>query len=333
MSADATRSRAAMRVSMARAQSRVPILQLLVLVALYLYGTSTIDGLSSRSSILSMLVLAAFLGIASLGQTLVVLLGGIDLSIAAYLLAGNVLTARLLGQEGWSPVTTFGLIFLVAVVGGGATGYLCSRLRANPLVVTLGTAAIISGITIVLFGSTSSGPLPQWLVDVSSVTGKTFGVEVPSVVVMWAALAVIVGVVLSRTRAGRNLYATGTKQPAAELALVRTHLVWAAVFALSALSAAFTGVLLTGFGGGANFTVGEPYLFTSLTAVIAGGVSYIGARGSYWNTCIGALILTLLTTILIGRGYDAADTQIVYGALIFVFVGLYARSSKIRDRI
>ena len=329
-------SRDALRVGLsviARAQQRVPLLQVGVLVALFAYGVGTINGFGSRTSIMSMLVLAAFLGIAAVGQTLVVLLGAIDLSIAAYILMGNLLTVHLVGQDGWPFAATLTLICVVAAIGGGLSGFICARWQANSLVVTLGISAIVSGFTVVLFGNTTSGPLPQWLVTMTSVSGTTLGVDVPPVVLLWAIIALIVGVVLARMRAGRNLYATGASAPAAALALVRTTLVWSAVFAVSAVGAAIAGILLTGFSGGANTSIGTPYLFTSLAAVVVGGTSFSGARGSYWHTCLGALILTLLTTILVGKGYDAADTQIVYGVVIMVVVGIYARGARIRDRI
>jgi ribose transport system permease protein len=92
------------------------------------------------------------------------------------------------------------------------------------------------------------------------------------------------------------------------------------------------GVLLAGFAG-ADQTLGDPYLFSGLTAVIVGGTTFMGARGDYTHTVIGALILTVLTTILVGKGYDQADQQIIFGLLILLVVASYGRERRLRDRV
>ena len=104
------------------------------------------------------------------------------------------------------------------------------------------------------------------------------------------------------------------------------------MFAFSAIISGLVGVLLAGFAG-ADQTIGDPYLFEGLTAVIVGGTTFLGARGDYTHTVVGALILTVLTTILVGKGYDQADTQIVFGVLILAVVAGYGRDRRIRDRI
>jgi ribose transport system permease protein len=108
--------------------------------------------------------------------------------------------------------------------------------------------------------------------------------------------------------------------------------VWTAVFAASALCSALVGILLAGFAG-ADQSLGDPYLFQGLTAVIVGGTTIMGARGDYTHTVIGALILTELTTILVGKGYETADQQIIFGVLILIVVAGYGRDKRIRDRV
>ena len=95
---------------------------------------------------------------------------------------------------------------------------------------------------------------------------------------------------------------------------------------------ALVGVLLAGFAG-ADQTLGDPYLFSGLTAVIVGGTTFMGARGDYTHTVVGALILTVLTTILVGKGYDQADQQIIFGVLILLVVAGYGRDRRLRDRV
>jgi ribose transport system permease protein len=150
---------------------------------------------------------------------------------------------------------------------------------------------------------------------------------------MWAIVAIAAGVILARTRIGRRIYQTGSNPVAAELALVNTRRVWTWAFAFSALCAAIVGVLLAGFSGSADATIGTQYLFSSVAAVIVGGTSIIGARGDYWRTVVGALIITVLTTVLLGHGYGTGDQQIVFGLVILIAVAGYGRDPRLRDRV
>jgi ribose transport system permease protein len=152
------------------------------------------------------------------------------------------------------------------------------------------------------------------------------------VVAIWAAIALALGGYLHGTVSGRRLYLTGANPRAAGLALVRTRRIWVGVFAASALTSALVGVLLAGFAG-ADPSIGDPYLFQGLAAVIVGGTALMGARGDYTHTVVGALILTELTTILVGRGYDYADQQIILGLLILVVVAGYGRGPRLRDMV
>jgi ribose transport system permease protein len=299
---------------------------------LFAYGAATIEGFSSQSTIDAMLVLAALLGIAALGQTLVLVLGGIDFSVPGHIVMGAVLVSQLHGTHGWSAVAAIAFVVLAAAALGAATGWICHRWRIQPLIVTLGVGAISSGAAIAWTGGRLTGAAPTVLTTLTTATEHTAGIPLPPVVVLWALGAVAVALILHRTVAGRHLYATGANPRAAGLARIRTGRVWVAVFAVSAVLSALTGCLLAGFAG-ADQTVGDPYLFTALTAVIVGGTTFMGARGDYTHTVVGALILTVLTTILVGKGYDQADQQIVFGVLILLVVAGYGRDRRLRDRV
>lgn len=318
---------------LAHLQRDYPLAQLVALVAIFLYGQATVPGFSSRLSIDSMLVLGAFLGIAAAGQTLVLLVGGIDFSIPALIVAGATMTVQLSGADHWPFPAILALIAVCSLAVGGASGYLSHRFRIQPLIVTLGVGSIVNGLILVWSntGLVSATP-PAWLVRFASPSGRTLGTAVPPVAVLWLAIAIALGVLLHKTVAGRRLYATGSNPRAAELALVRTRVIWMATFSLSALSAALVGVLLAGFAGTGESSIGDPYLWESLTAVIIGGTAF-GARGDYWRTVLGTLILTELTTVLVGHGASAADQQMLSGGLILVVVALYGRDRRVRDLV
>lgn len=319
------------RHQVADLQRRFPLLQVAALAALYLVGAATVPGWTTRSTLTSMLVMAALLGLAGTGQTIVVLGGGIDFSVGAFITAGGVFITELPSVDGWPAWAALALAAAVAVAGGALNGAVSYRFGVESLVVTLAVGALLTGVLTGWAGGAVSGTPPAWTATAVSVISDTFGLPVPPVVVIWLLLAVVTGIVLSRTRAGRSLYLTGTNPVAARRALVRTGWTWTAGFVVSALVATFVGVLLAGNGGG-NLTAGDPYLFQALTAVIVGGTMF-GGRGDYWRTVLGALILTVVTYLLDAHNYSAGVQEMVYGVLIMIVVAAYGRERRIRDRV
>jgi ribose transport system permease protein len=313
-------------------QTRYPLAQLLALAVIFGYGLESIDGFATRPSIYSMLVLAALLGTAGAGQTLAVLVGGIDLSISAWIVAGATTTVELTGIHHWPSVWVFLLIGAGALIVGSIVGFVCFTFEIDPLIVTLASGAIVAGTIQGWVKGLVNGLPPDWLRHLASPAAKTLGVSFPPLVAIWALLAIAIAIFLRRTVAGRRLYATGSNRQAAELALVRTRRVWMGTFAASAFLAALTGVFLAGFAGAADNTIGDPYLWQSLTAVIVGGTVF-GARGDYWRTVLGALLLIELSSVLIGHGATAADQQILFGVLILVVVAFYARTRRLGERV
>jgi ribose transport system permease protein len=310
-----------------------PALQIAALLVLFAVTAVTVSGFVTKSSLYSDLVLASFLGIAAAGQTIVILIGGIDLSVPSMIGAANLVTPALIAR-GWGVGPTIVFVLGAAALVGGLGGYIIRRLRASPLIVTLATGAIVLGGALAWTkNGFASGSVPGWLTHFSSPIGRTLGLGIPPVLVVWALIALVLGVVLHRSVTGHHVYATGANERAAELAGVRTVRVWVGAFALSGMSGAAVGVLLTGFIGSSAVGIGDPYLFTSLAAVLVGGTSLVGARGDYSRTVLGALILTLVTTLLVGHGAGVATQEIVFGVLIMIFVGLYGRDRRVRDRI
>jgi ribose transport system permease protein len=334
--ADVTRdagARPPLRATLARVSRDTPLVQVCVLVAMFAYGALTLDGFSSTPSVKSMLLLASFLGLAALGQTVLVLLGHLDLSVPGFIGLGNVGTAILVGQHHWPFVGAMVALAAASIVLGGLSGLICHRFQIQSIVVTLGMNFIVLGAISVWARTGITGTAPAWLTRFATVGSSTVGVDVPPLIVLWVVVAIAMGFVLRRTVAGRRVYLTGANPVAAGLALVNTRRVTLAAFALSAVGATLTGVLLTGFSGSGNTGIGTPYRFTSLTAVIVGGTSIGGARGDYWRTVIGAVMLTVINTVLLAKGYSIAAQQILFGAIILVAVLAYGREPRLRDRI
>jgi ribose transport system permease protein len=315
-------------------QRDYPLAQAVALVALFLYGWATLGSFTSLLSIRSMLLLGSLLGISALGQTLCVLIGGLDVSVAGWILAGATTTVELLGGTGahWSVWELFLFLGAGSLLVGALTGWICHRYKVPPLVLTLATGSMVTGGVLAWKHGFISGVAPHWLARVSSASGTTFGIGVPPAVFVWLIVTVVATLVLHRTIVGAWVYATGNNPRAAELALVPTGAVWAGAYALSAFSATMAGVLLAGFAFAGDSSVGEPYLWNGITAVLVGGTAF-GARGDYLRTVLGTLLLIVLAQVMVGKGYSYADQQILYGALILLVVGIYGRDRRLRDQV
>jgi len=327
-----TQPRLAAGHQLAAAQRKFPLLQVLVLAALVLYVGAADSDFSWNDLWAPILLQASFLGIAAAGQTLVILLGGLDFSIAAYLVAGNLLVTHLVGLEHWNFTLVALLVLAICLAGGGFAGWICHRFGLEPLVVTLGMSSVVVGAVVGSDTKLLNGAGPGWLTDFTAQSGKTFGVPVPPIVAFWIAAAAVVTLVLARTAPGRRLYLTGASLMAAELAGVRTGRVWAGAYAASAALAGLAGIMLAGFSTGGDTNVGNNYLFPGLAAVIVGG-TLMGGRGDYLRTCLGALIVTALNFVIAVLNVGAAAAQIVFGVLVLATVAVYGRERRLRDRV
>ncbi|HUC24205.1 MAG TPA: ABC transporter permease [Streptosporangiaceae bacterium] len=304
--------------------SLVPILALI--------GAATIDGYATKSSLVSLLILSSFLGLASLGQTFTVIAGGVDLSIPAVIGMADVVITQLDGDR-WPFWLAALVILAIAAVIGAGNAVASLALRVHPLIVTLGMGLIVTGGVLVWSHDSISGSVPQWLVTSVSVIGKTGPIPIPAIVILWAALSVITIFMQRRSRLGREIYATGANPSAARLALVRSRWALISAFVVAAVLAAVVGILFAGYSGAADDTVGQPYLFETVTAVVVGGTSLLGGRGSYGRTIAGALIISQLTTLLVGFGFGPSMQEVLLGILIILLVIIYGRESHVSTRV
>ena len=309
-----------------------------VLAGLFIVGSLVVDGFFATINIKSMLVFASFLGLACIGQTLVVLLGGLDLSIPFIIGSANIGLLYLLGLglPSWFAVVA---ILLAGAVIGALNGILSFRLQGQALIVTLGMGFAVAGGTQILtsigtrYSGNVFGVVPEWLTNIAAMNGRTFGLDFPPVIVIWLAAAVLLTLAMRNTVFGRNLYALGGSRTAARRLSISERKYWVGVYVASGAIAAATGTLLLGWSGGGFIGVGDPYLFMTLAAVVIGGTSLLGGWGGYGFTVIGVLVLQVLSSFLVGIGLSFEGQQFVFGLLILPMVAMYARSPHIRTQI
>lgn len=310
-----------------------------VLLGLFIIGSMEVDGFFSTINLKSMLVFASFLGLACLGQTLVVLLGGLDLSIPFVIGSANIALMYLFGFEGLPNWISVIFILFLGTVIGFVNGILSFRLQGQALIVSLGVGFAVAGGTQIVtsigtrYAGNVHGAVPGWLTNIAAMNGTTFGLSFPPVILIWIVVAVLLIVAMRNTIYGRNLYALGGSRTASKRLSISERKYWVGVYTISGFIAALTGELLLGWSGSGFIGVGDPYLFTTLAAVVIGGTSLLGGWGGYGFTVIGVLVLQVLTSFLVGIGLEYEGQQFVFGLLIIPLVALYARSPHIRTQI
>jgi ribose transport system permease protein len=260
----------------------------------------------------------------SFGMTLVILLGGIDLSVGSILAVSSLVVALLMrGGESATLATAVG-IFCGALMGA-ANGLLVTKGRVAPFIATLGTMTLLRGLALVLCqGSPISGFPSEFF---AALGGGYLARMIPLPVVWMLVLFAILWFVLDRTVFGRHVYATGGNPGAASLSGVNVDRIQILVYTLSGLTAAVAGIILTSRLDSAQPTAGEGYELDAITAVVLGGTSLAGGRGWIFGTLLGALLIGVLNNGLNLVGVSAFYQQVIKGSVILLAV-LLDRASK-----
>jgi ribose transport system permease protein len=296
---------------------------------LFIIGGVIEPGFLRPANMFSVLVVASFIGFVAAGQTVVILTGGIDLSVAWVINAGGVMLTSLAAGSDlnavWVVPATLGMGLVVGLVNGLGIVFL----EVPPVVMTLGMNGIMQGLVLGLTnGFTSSSAKAYAPRVVSQLVNGSLPGGLPVDLLLWAAIAAALWVVLSRLTLGRWIYALGNNPVAAYLAGGNTRRITITVYVLAGGFSALTGIVLAGYAGQATLGAGDPYLFASIAAVVIGGTSILGGRGHYLGTIAGAMILTVLTDVLTLMSIPEAGRSILYGLAIVTALLIYGRQPE-----
>jgi ribose transport system permease protein len=291
----------------------------LVLLVGSLYSRSFL----SPDYLLQQLKVASFLGVIATGMMIVVLLGQIDLSVPWLVAVGGMMSTA---ATGWGPAgealaIPFGIACGMAL--GLVNGVGVAFLRIPSMVVTLAINAVAQGLMVVHTGGFSPQDSSSRAMRILA-TGETL-LGIPNAVLVWAVVGIAAVVLLTRTTFGRTVYAIGNRERAAYLSGARTRLVVMSAFALSGALSAFGGVLLAGYASKAAQAMGDPYLLPAIAAVVLGGTSILGGRGSYVGTVAGVILITLLQSILSVMQMPEFGRHVSYGIVIVAMLLVYGR--------
>jgi fructose transport system permease protein len=278
---------------------------------------------SNFSTVLTQVTIIAIVGIA---QTLVILTAGIDLSVGVIMVISSVVMGRLAVIDGVPTVIAFPAGLLCGLAFGFLNGALVTRLKMPPFIVTLGTLSIIGALN--TFYSQSETIREQDLetsapfLQLMGVPFEIGGARIILGTFLLIILALVVWYVLNRTAYGRHVYATGDDREAARLAGINTDRILLSVYMLAGIIASIAGWALIGRIGAISPTAGENANLDSITAVVIGGTSLFGGRGSIVGTLIGALIVGVFRSAVSLAGLDVLWQEFAIGVLIIVAVAL-----------
>ncbi|HTW28199.1 MAG TPA: ABC transporter permease [Acetobacteraceae bacterium] len=259
----------------------------------------------------------AFMGLMAATGTPLIIAGGLDLSVAAVAgLSGVVIALANAGGIAIWPAVLIAVL-LAAVIGLG-NGMLTTRLQLNPLIVTLGTMSVVSGVALVLTGGLTRPLMVAGFNWVGS--GRAFGVPVP-LILMLATFAAL-WLLLTRTRFGRYVYAAGGNPEAARLIGVPVDRVVMTLYVVSAVSGAVSGTVLAAMLGAAAPNAAAEHLLTVIAAIILGGTSLYGGRGSVWGTLLAVLILGTLANGLTLLDVSSFWQDVTRGVVLVLAISL-----------
>jgi ribose transport system permease protein len=283
-------------------------------MALLAMGGSVSSNFLTADYLLQQLQIAAYLGVIAAGATLVILLGHIDLSVPAALTAVGVVATTVAGVEN-PEVAALGIAAglaagaLIGLINGIGVAFF----RLPSMVWTLAVNSMLVGAVVFFTGGFKPrGVAPELSIDLA--LGRSLGV--PNAFWFWCGVIVLMHVLLRRTVYGQYIMAAGNSEKAVYLSGIRVRLLTLATFVLAGLFTAVGSLLLVGYANQAYQGMGDPYLMPVLSAVVLGGTSILGGQGSYAGTVVGALFITLLTSILSVLQMPEAVRQITFGLII-----------------
>lgn len=283
---------------------------------------------ASYSHIKIMLIDAVILATLAIGQTFVILLGGIDLSIQWNMCAAGMVITMCYKNWGCTSSDLWWMILFtlfITTAVGFVNGFGVAYLGINPMIMTFGMNTIIQGLVVALTSRTFPGGYSPELLE-KFCLGTVGGV--PNMVFLWIIFIAIVSIVLAFTPYGRKVYAVGNSEVVAYYSGVKTKRVKMIAYAISGLTAGIGGILFTGRIGQSYLGMGDSVMFETIAVVAIGGTSMVGGSGNYFGTVAGALILTILSNLLSAFLIPAAVEQVIYGLVLLVTMILSVSRNK-----
>jgi ribose/xylose/arabinose/galactoside ABC-type transport system permease subunit len=277
------------------------------------------------SNLTTVAIQAAVLGIVAIGQMLVLLVAGLDLSVNAVLGLGAVIVIS--NQQGFSPLTLL-LALAIAVAVGLANGLLVAWRKVPPFIATFGMLIFVGGARLAYTHGQASGNVPAWL----RVVGIGQLGPLPNATLTWLIILAVAGGVLLFTRYGRWIYAVGANYEAARYAGVPTREVVVACYVACSVLALVAGLVLSGYVGYVDQRLGTDFNVNSIAAAIVGGTTFSGGRGTALGTAAGAILLSILLDLVVVAGIPLNWQLAVQGLVLVLATAIQGMRGHLLSR-
>jgi ribose transport system permease protein len=298
------------------------------IILLLILGSLYSSNFLSPEYLIQQLKVASFLGVVAAGMMLVILLGHIDLSVPWVMTMGAMMACAAAGFGVTGHILAIPVGVFCGALFGLINGFGVAYMRIPSMIVTLATNVVAQGLMVLYTGGfspqDSAPPAVRWLATGFVIPG------LPNAVIVWAIVSAIMIFLYARTAYGRSIYGIGNSERAAYLSGLNTRRIVMVAFVISGGLSAFAGVLVAGYASKAAQAMGDAYLLPSIAAVVLGGTSILGGKGSYLGTIAGVVLITLLQSILAVMQMPEAGRQIIYGVVIIVMLLLYGRTPASR---
>jgi ribose transport system permease protein len=308
-----------------------------VLLAVVLFALSGLlpngfghDMSVAKAQAINIIRLSVFLGVIAAGQTLVIISGGegIDLSSGAVVTLSAIVTYVIVNGSDGRVLPAVIAAILVGAVIGLINGVGISFLKISPLVMTLGMAGVVTGLILIVQHGNVSGAVSPLM---TKVIARPLVLGIPGAIIIWVIFGALMWLLMERTTFGKNLFAIGTNRVTARLSGVNVTGMVLATYALAGALCGFGGFLVVGNTGVVFINIGNSFLFPSIAAVAVGGTLLSGGKGTYVGTMAGALVLTLITSLLTTMQMPDAVRRMVLGATLLVLISIYGRQQALRQ--
>ena len=275
---------------------------------------------------------AAFVIIVSFGQTLVLLTGGIDLSVGAVGSVASMVAAKMMVEQGISPAISILASCLVGLLLGLINGLFIAYLQLTPFLVTLATAEIYKGIVYIITEGTPIVGIPE---SAQFLANGVLGGFLPTIVIIMAVICVILALMLRYTKFGRHVYALGGNRNCAKIVGIKTERVEILVYSLAGLLAAIAGTMMACKLASFQASIGVNWVNPTIAASVLGGTSMTGGIGGVGGTVIGGLLNSTVSTSIVLLRVSSYWETIVTGGVVLVAVTVDAlkENPTMRDKV
>jgi ribose transport system permease protein len=314
-----------------------PVAALILAVVLFLLSGLLPNGFGSdlevaRAQATNIVRLSVFLGVIAAGQTLVIISGseGIDLSAGSVVTLTAILTYILVNGSDARVLLALLVVLAVGALIGFINGVGITFLKISPFVMTLGMAGVVTGAIIVITHGNVTGKVAPIMTRLIA-RPLSPSLQIPNAVIIWLLFGILMWLLLERTTFGRHLFAIGVNRVTAKLSGVNVTRMNLLTYSLAGALAGFGGFLLVGNTGVVHLQLGQPFLFPSIAAVAVGGTLLSGGKGSYWGTMVGAIVLTLITSLLTTMQMPDSVRRMVLGGTLLILISIYGRQRALRQ--